>query len=71
MRSSSSAVRYSAPFFYNPAYDTQVQPIICDESVAPKYKPIRWGDYRAGRFAGDYADVGKEIQIEVFVNDEL
>jgi isopenicillin N synthase-like dioxygenase len=67
-------VRYSAPFFYNPAYDTQVAPVLCDEGVeegrtdTPRYSPIRWGDYRTQRFIGDYRDAGEEIQIEVFSN---
>ena len=58
-------VRYSSPFFYNPAYDTVVQPLVCPGHRA-NYRPIRWGDFRAQRFAGDYADLGKEIQIEDF-----
>ncbi len=74
MRASRSTVRYSAPFFYNPAYDTQVAPVLCDEGVeegrtdTPRYSPIRWGDYRTQRFIGDYRDAGEEIQIEVFSN---
>ena len=75
VRASQRAVRYSSPFFYNPAYDTIVQPLLCEEgntgadadlTKKAKYAPIRWGDFRSKRFLGDYADIGKEIQIEDF-----
>lgn len=58
----SSAERYSAPFFYNPAYASDVAPLV-QEGEEPKYRPINWGEFRAKRFAGDYADVGEEVQI--------
>ena len=29
-----------------------------------RYRPINWGKFRLARFAGDYADVGEEAQIE-------
>lgn len=66
--------RYSAPFFFNPGYDEIVAPIptpnatISGESDVfnPKYKGILWGDFRQGRFQGDFADRGREIQIEDF-----
>jgi isopenicillin N synthase-like dioxygenase len=60
----STRERYSAPFFYNPAYKTDVQPIEVDGSNEGKvYNVVNWGDFRAKRFAGDYADVGEEVQI--------
>ena len=89
--------RYSAPFFYNPAYDTLVSPIkttsISDNYSAGKngpvhlcpsgaanacvtdveadsqsvYRPVHWGDFRRRRFAGDYVDTGKEVQIEDYL----
>lgn len=64
VRASRERVRYSAPFFYNPTYDTLVSPLPCASRA--KYSAIRWGDFRSRRFAGDYADLGKEIQIEDF-----
>ena len=30
---------------------------------APRYRPIRWSEFREGRARGDYADYGHEIQI--------
>lgn len=59
-------VRYSAPFFYNPGYDTEIQPVAAAE---PRYKPCSWGYFRAVRFAGDLTDLGVEIQISDFEND--
>jgi len=63
-------VRYSAPFFYNPSYDSYYSPLPSTTqgggSRGPAYKPIHWGTFRAGRAAGDYADVGVEVQIEHF-----
>ncbi len=57
-------VRYSAPFFLNPSYATHYAPLpdACVDRP-PAYRPIHWGTFRAGRAAGDYADVGEEVQI--------
>lgn len=59
--SSTSKARYSAPYFFNPRYDCRVSPITDNEDV--RYKPVPWDEFRSGRAAGDYADVGEEIQI--------
>lgn len=60
--------RYSVPFFFNPDYSTNYAPlptmIAADQPV--RYRQINWGEFRAGRAAGDYADYGEEIQIEHF-----
>ncbi len=61
----SEAQRYSLPYFLNPAYDYDYKPLREDE--APRYRPINWGAFRAGRSAGDYADYGAEIQISDFL----
>ena len=59
--------RYSAPFFLNPGYDTVYAPLPSAlEGEAARYRPINWGEFRAGRAAGDYADLGAEIQISDF-----
>jgi len=60
--------RYSAPFFFNPACDATYAPLAnaCDGDDPPHYRPIRWGEFRAARAAGDYADCGEEIQIAHF-----
>ena len=73
-----SSRRYSAPFFFNPAYDAVVEPVglgvrrgdddglVTEAQQEAVYRPIVWGDFRMQRFAGDYSDQGKEIQIEDF-----
>lgn len=56
---SGSQARYSAPYFYNPSSETLCLPL----TSPPRYKPILWNEYRSGRAAGDYADLGEEIQV--------
>jgi isopenicillin N synthase-like dioxygenase len=62
----SQTARYSAPFFFNPAMDAVYAPLpgACDAAHPPRYRPIDWGEFRAARAAGDYADLGEEIQID-------
>mmetsp|Transcript_12237 Transcript_12237/g.17823 ORF Transcript_12237/g.17823 Transcript_12237/m.17823 type:complete len:346 (+) Transcript_12237:89-1126(+) len=75
VQANSDRERYSAPFFYNPAYKADVKPISVpvpvpvvgencnfDEEVA-LYRTVNWGKFRGLRFAGDFADVGEEVQI--------
>lgn len=58
-------VRYSAPFFYNPAYDAVMSPH--SPSDPPKYKSFSYGHFRSRRFEGDFEDQGRpEIQIADF-----
>lgn len=58
----SSSDRFSLPYFFNPDYRTNYAPL----SEPARYRPINWGEFRAGRAAGDYADYGEEIQIAHF-----
>ena len=62
---SSHRDRYSIPFFYNPVYTANYQPLpeIRGEKVTPHYSPINWGHFRHHRQHGDYGDYGNEIQI--------
>ena len=62
VQANSSTARYSAPFFYNPSYDCDVEPLpyIGNNS---NYNAINWGEFRSKRFAGDFADLGEEVQI--------
>lgn len=57
--------RYSIPFFLNPSYETIYEPL--PATVTPDrpaaYRPIGWREFRCLRAAGDYADVGEEVQI--------
>jgi isopenicillin N synthase-like dioxygenase len=59
------AERFSAPFFFNPAYSTDYAPLptTVDAAHPPRYRPINWGEFRARRAAGDYANYGEEVQI--------
>ena len=57
--------RYSIPFFLNPSYETTYEPL--PTTVTPDrpaaYRRIGWREFRSLRAAGDYADIGEEIQI--------
>lgn len=55
--------RYSIPFFFNPAYDTDVAPLVHADSGLPRYRAVNWGAFRQARTDGDYGDYGHEIQI--------
>lgn len=63
--------RYSAAFFFNPCSDTVYAPLAAAESPpAPAhYQPISWREFRAMRAAGDYADLGEEVQISHYRRD--
>src|SRR5262245_52852934 len=64
---SRTSTRYSAPFFFNPSPDTNYAPLpSASKGLAPRYRSINWAEFRAGRAAGDYADLGDEIQISDF-----
>jgi isopenicillin N synthase-like dioxygenase len=58
---SADAERFSAPFFFNPAYRTWYAPLVStvDAEHPARYRPIHWGEFRARRAAGDYADRGE------------
>ena len=63
--------RYSLPFFFNPAADCEVAPLpeLVAANDAPRYRAIRWREFRARRTDGDYADYGPEVQIAHYVID--
>ena len=56
------ADRYSIPFFFNPSYETVVSPLENNDEKNI-YQSIHWGDFRRKRADGDYANIGKEVQI--------
>lgn len=58
--------RFSHPYFYNPRYLTKVAPVADGADKDPAFSPVYWGYFRAQRFAGDFADLGTEIQISDF-----
>jgi len=61
--------RYSAPFFFSPSYATSYAPLptTVDGQRPARYRPINWGEFRALRAAGDYADRGEEVQLEHYL----
>lgn len=62
---SGGEARYSLPYFFNPAYESEYQPLsrLTSDKSPPRYKSINWGKFREQRQLGDYADYGHEIQI--------
>jgi len=60
--------RISIPYFFNPAHDAHYAPLptTIDDAHPARYVPINWGNFRALRAAGDYADLGAEVQISDF-----
>ena len=61
------APRMSAAYFFNPPYDQRIEPLVPDRAPAsgfkPAYRPFTWQEFRGRRAAGDYADIGEEVQI--------
>jgi isopenicillin N synthase-like dioxygenase len=57
--------RYSVPFFLSPSFDTTYEPLptTVTADCPARYRPITWREFRTLRAAGDYADIGEEIQI--------
>ena len=60
--------RYSVPFFLNPSWETIYAPLptTIKAGQPARYRHIHWREFRRLRAAGDYADVGEEIQISHF-----
>jgi len=59
------SARFSIPFFLNPSYEANYQPLptMVTGARPPLYREINWGEFRERRMSGDYADYGEEIQI--------
>lgn len=57
--------RYSVPFFLNPSYETSYAPLpsTVGKDQPARYRSISWREFRTLRAAGDYADLGEEVQI--------
>jgi len=66
VRASVQHARFSAPFFYNPRYDAEIFPMLAQGGTLQerRYRRLSWGEFRLKRFQGDYADLGREVQIE-------
>ena len=59
-----SSERLSIPFFFNPKHSCDYAPLTNSSDESPRYSTINWGEFRAKRADGDYANSGEEIQIE-------
>lgn len=72
VRASLKNKRYSSPFFYNPNYDADISPFLTDKisRKSSLYDSINYGYFRRKRFQGDFADTGKEIQIEDYLRHQ-
>jgi isopenicillin N synthase-like dioxygenase len=64
VRTNASSQRFSVPFFFNPRYDFEYAPLTTTLDQRARYRPINWGEFRRLRSAGDYRDLGTEVQIE-------
>ena len=64
--------RYTMPFFLNPSYDTTYEPLPATVSTQrpARYRRISWREFRSLRAAGDYADLGQEVQISHYRQPE-
>jgi len=60
--------RYSMAFFLNPSYETTYEPLptTVTRDRPAVYRPINWREFRSLRAAGDYADLGEEVQIHQY-----
>ncbi len=67
-----SANRFSAPFFFSPAYSTNYQPLpgTVDAANPARYRSINWGEFRSRRAQGDYGDYGEEVQLNQYRLDQ-
>jgi len=65
--------RYTMPFFLNPSYDTTYEPLPTTVTAQrpARYRRIEWREFRSLRAAGDYADLGEEIQISHYRRQEV
>ncbi len=66
VRANSARERFSVPYFFNPRYDIDYAPLTMTDAEPARYRPINWGEFRRLRAAGDYQDLGREIQIDQF-----
>jgi hypothetical protein len=44
-------------------------PTTVGADVPARYRAINWGEFRALRAAGDYADQGEEVQIDHYLSN--
>ena len=68
--STGSQYRLSAAYFFNPPYEQVIRslPSKRGDSIGdrPRYREFTWEEFRRRRGAGDYEDLGEEVQISHF-----
>lgn len=57
--------RFSLPYFLAPSYSFIIRPLegTYNDDNPIKFRSFPWAEFRKGRYEGDYADKGEEIQI--------
>lgn len=58
--------RFSLPYFLCPSYNFIIRPLkdtYNEDNNPQKFRSFPWAEFRNGRYEGDYADKGEEIQI--------
>ena len=62
---STQRIRYSVPYFFNPAYKANYKPLreAIGKGETAHYSQINWGHFRYQRQRGDYGNYGDEIQV--------
>ena len=62
--------RLSAAYFFNPPYEQVIAALTPEggykNNDGPRYKAFTWEEFRSRRGAGDYEDLGEEVQISQF-----
>ena len=62
--------RLSAAYFFNPPYEQVIAALTPEggykNNDGPRYKGFTWEEFRSRRGAGDYEDLGEEVQISQF-----
>ena len=62
--------RLSAAYFFNPPYEQVIAALTpaggYKNNNGPRYKGFTWEEFRSRRGAGDYEDLGEEVQISQF-----
>ncbi|XP_037046351.1 probable 2-oxoglutarate-dependent dioxygenase At3g111800 [Bradysia coprophila] len=62
---STDSDRFSLPYFLAPSYSFIIRPLkgTYNDDNPPKFRSFPWAEFRKGRYEGDFADKGEEIQI--------
>jgi|TARA_B110000971_G_scaffold218172_1_gene256460 isopenicillin N synthase-like dioxygenase len=62
--------RLSAAYFFNPPYEQVIEALTpmrgYKNNEGPRYRGFTWEEFRSRRGAGDYADLGEEVQISQY-----